>query len=121
MNPKLYDHIVSLIEEYRTWIKVTNKCYYIRRFVLQDGLMIECNSKALALESYKVRWGYTRSRRWYITMPELAKGVNYLTAVDKNAKSRVDARQLTLYDVETIVEIATNGLLKLGLGRHGFG
>lgn len=121
MDPKLYRHIVSIIDKYKTWVMVVDSSQFIGKFLWNGTEGVESFRKVLALKSYNVRWGFVEPRKWYITMAELNKGVNRLTASDERAKARIRNYDLTLYDVEFIIETATHGVLKLGLGRYGFG
>ncbi len=120
MNKKTYYRIADLIQNYRTWLKVvdTEQLTPMRMFL--DGQLKTCMCKTLTLESYREHYGFIRSRKWNITEYDIGRGLVSLVRKDPAARQRIENDQMTLADVEFIIEKASFGIIKLELDRYDY-
>lgn len=111
-------HIGSIIRRHKTWIKVDDTCPLVQVQVFQDGKLTHVLCRVLSLRSYRKRPGFMRSHTWHITEQDISRGVSELCQQDPSARGRVDRLQLTCRDVESIIQTASLGIIKLELNEN---
>lgn len=120
MNRKTYYKIAELIQHYRTWLKVVDTEQLTPMRMIMDGELKTCMYKTLTLQSYRENYGFIRTRKWNITEYDIGRGIVALVRKDATARHRIAKDQLTISDVEYIIEKATFGILKLELDKYDY-
>lgn len=115
MNHQTLLHIAEIIRGHSTWIRVVSAERFVEMHVRENGVLIPLSLQALTLQSCQPRPGFSHSRIWHINEYDISRGITMLCLLDPDARQRVDQNRLTLHDVESIIETASFGIIKLDL------
>ena len=118
MNNCLFEHIADIIQRHRTWIRVVEINRWIDFNLIVDGHIKNCPCRVLTLENFRVRYGFCNQRKWNIPEYDIAAAVVALIKKDSSARNRTLDCNLSLWDVEYIIEKASFGILKLELDKY---
>ena len=107
MRNTLYRQMVYWINAHRTWIEVADDNLY------KDYLV----SRTLVLRAFKANGTYLEGTTWAIPEHELDKALAIYRKQDRAFKQRIKkaAMNLTAVDAETIIRLATYGIVHLEL------
>lgn len=111
MEKKLFEHIAAKIQRHRTWIRVVDTTRWCEYNLIVEGHLKRCPFRVLTIQSFRVKQGFPKRRTWNISEYDLTRGVVALTRKDPSVRSRLLRCQLTIADVEFIIEKATFGIL----------
>lgn len=117
MNDSVYERLVYLIDEHRTWVEVAGSEKYMVHTIQLHGKLIRCTCRTLELEARYRNIKYRHGRRWLIPEYELDKALAAYRRKNPAFRLRMkkDAQLMTIADVENLICIATRGVLKLRL------
>ena len=88
--------------------------------ILQDGVLKTLFYKGLSLQSYRDHYSFKKKRTWKINEYDLNQGLAALCRKAPRAKARVEKGTLTRRDVESIIEKASFGRIKLELSDYEY-
>lgn len=117
MRNTLYRQIIHWINAHRTWIEVADdnlyKEYVISRSDRTDYLV----SRTLVLRAFKANGTYAEDTTWAIPEHELDKALATYRKQNPSFKQRIKkaVMYLTAEDAETIIRLATYGIVRLEL------
>lgn len=120
METRTYYLIADIIENNRTWIRLTDTEKLIEMRIPQDGVLKTLFYKSLTLQSYRDHYSFRRKCTWNINEYDLNRGLAALCKKDPSAKRRIAHDSLTLRDVEYIIEKASFGIIKLELDDYDY-
>ena len=117
MRNTIYRQMVFCINTYRTWIEVADDNLYKEHVIPRNNRTDFLVSRTLVLRACKPHGTYNRGMTW--TIPEHDLDTALATYRKQNGifKSRMKkgASSLTAEDAETIIRLATHGVVHLEL------
>lgn len=117
MRKTIYRQIVFCIDAYRTWVEVADANLYKEHVISRCDRTDHLVSRALVLRAYKAHGTYGKGTVWTIPEHELDKALAAYRKQDGTFKSRIKkgANCITAEDAETIIRMATYGVVRLEL------
>lgn len=117
MRNTIYRQLVRCIHEYRTWIKVVGDNLYKEHVVFLHGRSGHVVSRMLVLQVYKEKGTYEKGMTWTVPEYALDKALATYRKQDRSFRQRISktAMHLTAKDAETIIRLATYGVVRLEL------
>lgn len=115
MNERLYRNLVATINQYAFWIRVRDPDAF------QEGVSISGSDRApvpvrclklyAAFQYGKFPAGY----EWGIPLSDIGKAVRKIGAADQEFRIRMNRFEVTRYDAERIISLASYGIIQLHL------
>lgn len=117
MRRTIYLQMLYIINMYRSWIVVDDGYGYRQSVVFRRDRSVPCVCHILRLCSSYKHNGYEHGVKWSISEYELDKAMARYRQKNHELKVRLKkgVSYLEVKDVESIIEIATYGLVKLEL------
>ena len=117
MRNTIYRQLIFCIDAYRTWIEVADSNLYKEHVISRNNGPDYFVSRMLALRVFKARGAYGKGMIWTIPESELDKALATYRKQDCSFKSRIKkgGGHLTANDAETIIRLATYGVVRLEL------
>lgn len=115
MVPRLYYHIVELMQRYRTWVRVIDTEQRIPVSFLRGQYAEIRYVQSLTLQCITDSDGFRSGHFWRIPLCDLQMGIHLWSKMDPSFVKRASIFSLTLNDVNHITEISTHGRLRLRL------
>ena len=115
MNERLYRSLVATVNQYAFWIKVRDADAFQEGPGLSgDGgttVPVRCLKLYAAYQYGKFPAGY----EWCIPLSDIHKAVRKIGAADQEFRIRMNRYEVTRYDAERIIELASYGIIQLHL------
>ena len=117
MRNTLYRQMVYWINAHRTWIEVADDNLYEEHIISRSDRTDYLVSRTLVLRAFKANGTYLEGTTWAIPEHELDKALAIYRKQDRSFKQRIKkaAMNLTAVDAETIIRLATYGIVHLEL------
>lgn len=117
MRNTLYRQIVHWITTYRTWIKVVDDNLYKEHVITRNDRTDYVVSRTLVLRAFKTNGTHAEGTTWEIPEYELDKALAAYRKQDSSFRQRIKkaAMYLSPADAETIIRLATYGIVRLEL------
>ncbi|MCD8313066.1 MAG: hypothetical protein LUC24_02800 [Bacteroidales bacterium] len=117
MRRTLYLQMLYIIDMHRTWIVVEDAFGYSEIVVFRRGRAITCVSRILLLKSILPKNGYRCGMTWSIPELELDRALAMYRKANPDVRRRLEKSLsgLDAKDTETIIRIATHGMVRLEL------
>lgn len=118
MRNALYRQMVCLINEQCSWIRATQSNLYKRHILFpRFRPWMPCVCRTLVLKALCNKGWCRKGMEWHISEYELDRALALHRKRDPYFRVRIasGAHRLMTRDVETIIELATHGMVKLNL------
>lgn len=117
MRNTIYRQMLYWIGTYRTWIEVVDANRYETHIIARSNRTDYLVSRTLVLRAFKSRGTHREGTTWNIPEHELDKALATYRKQDGTFKRRIKkaAMYLTAEDAETIIRLATYGIVRLNL------
>jgi len=109
--------MVYCINAYRTWIEVADDNLYKEHIISRTERTDYLVSRTLVLRAFKTNGTHAEGTAWTIPEHELDKALAIYRKQDRTFKQRIKkaAMYLSPKDAETIIRLATYGIVRLEL------
>ena len=120
MRMNIYRQLVFIINDRRTWARAIESNRFQRHMIFHNRQWTPYVGRTLVIEALCEHEQYAKGRIWHIPEHELDRALATLRKKDPHIKNRLSrgAHYLLPRDVETIIELATYGYLKLNLKAY---
>lgn len=120
MRMNIYRQLVFIINDRRTWAKAIESNLFQRHMIFHQRQWTAYVGRTLVIEALYEHEQYAKGRIWHIPEHELDRALAILRKKDPHIKNRLNrgAHYLLPRDVESIIELATYGYLKLNLKTY---
>ena len=117
MRNTLYRQMVYWINAHRTWIEVADDNLYKEHVISRSDRTDYLVSRTLVLRAFEANGTYAEGTTWNIPEHELNKALATYRKQNSSFKQRIKkaAMYLTAEDAETIIRLATYGIVRLEL------
>lgn len=109
--------MVYWISAHRTWVEVADDNLYKEHVISRSDRTDYLVSRTLVLRAFKANGTYMEGTTWAIPEHDLDKALATYRKQDRNFKQRIKkaAMYLSAEDAETIIRLATYGIVRLEL------
>lgn len=109
--------MVYWIDSCRTWVEVSDDNLYKEHIISRSDHTDYLVSRTLVLRAYKANGAYAEGTTWEIPEHELDKALATYRKQDRSFRQRIKnaAMYLSFKDAETIIRLATYGIVQLEL------
>lgn len=117
MRNTIYRQMVYWINHNRTWIEVADAYLYKEHILTCNGKTTCLVGRTLVLRAFREHKGYKVGQTWEISDIALDKALAAYRKADRTFKCRIKkgGSYLTVKDTETIIRLATHGVIQLEL------
>lgn len=117
MRNTIYRQMVYWINHNRTWIEVADAYLYKEHILTCNGRTACLVGRTLVLRAFREHKGYKVGQTWEISDIALDKALAAYRKADRTFKCRIKkgGSYLTVKDTETIIRLATHGVIQLEL------
>ena len=117
MRNTLYRQMVFWIDAHRTWIEVVDDNLYKEHIIVRHDRTDYIVSRTLVLRAFKENGAYAKGTTWTIPEHELDKALAIYRKQDREFSRRIKkaAMYFSPKDAETLIRLATYGVVQLGL------
>ena len=115
MNERLYRSLVATVNQYAFWIKVRDADAFQEGPALsgpgRPGVPVRCLKLYAAYQYRKFPAGH----EWSIPLSDIHKAVRKIGSTDQEFRIRMNRFEVTRYDAERIIKLASYGIIQLHL------
>ncbi len=117
MRNTIYRQMVYWIDHNRTWIEVADAYMYKEHILTCNGRTTCLVGRTLVLRAFREHGVYRVGQTWDIPDHELDRALAAYRKSDRAFKFRIKkgGSYLTVQDAETIIRLATHGVIRLEL------
>lgn len=117
MRNTIYRQMIFCINSFRTWIEVVDDNLYKEHVISRCDRTDYLVSRTLVLRAFKANGIYDIGETWSISEHDLDRALATYRKEDRSFKARIKkgGGHLTAQDTETIIRLATYGIVRLGL------
>ena len=115
MNERLYRSLVATVNQYAFWIKVRDADGFQEGADLagtgRSANPVRCLTLYASYQYGRFPAGY----EWKIPIPDIHKAVRKIGTADQEFRMRMNRFEVTRYDAERIISLASYGVIQLHL------
>lgn len=117
MRNTIYKQLIFCINSFRTWIEIVEDSHYKEMIISRRDRTDYVVSRVLVLRAFKENAPYSIGDTWTISEHDLDRALAIYRHDDSSFKARIKkgGGHLTAQDTETIIRLATYGIVHLNL------
>ena len=117
MRNTLYRQMVYWINAHRTWIEVADDSLFREHVIARSDRTDYLVSRTLVLRAFRPHGECAEGTVWHIPEHDLDRALASLRKQDRQFRQRIKkaAMYLTAKDAESIIQLATHGIVRLEL------
>lgn len=98
-----------------SWIKVADSERLRKRYVYLEQCTRTLLTRAITFKASIRSKGYKQGHVWHVSEDDITKAIHQLKQEDLSFAKRISQEQMSAFDAQRIIEIASHGILKISL------